>query len=242
MSLQENGFLKLILMVISIPFLHWVPFMSGCLSLPCVPSSDDCNVLQVNGKIMGLIAFGLAFSTLCCYLHCDQRRNAEMQQLWFQVRGYRVSGHGWLGTCVYGGGVRCVSLWVFFFCVTPLTPLSLLCSSLSLLCPLLSRPSLPSRLLADMFRRVVRQSKFRHVFGQAVKNDQCYDDIRVSRVTWDSSFCAVNPKFVAIIIEASGGGAFLVLPLQKVSPVHLPHTGASLRSGVRCQGVRNRGT
>ena len=72
-------------------------------------------------------------------------------------------------------------------------------------------------LSADMLRRVVRASKFRHVFGQAVKNDQCYDDIRVSRVTWDSSFCAVNPKFVAIIIEASGGGAFLVLPLQKVS-------------------------
>lgn len=70
---------------------------------------------------------------------------------------------------------------------------------------------------ADMMRRVVRQSKFRHVFGQAVRNDQCYDDIRVSRVTWDSSFCAVNPKFVAIIIDASGGGAFIVLPLQKVS-------------------------
>lgn len=66
-------------------------------------------------------------------------------------------------------------------------------------------------------KRVVRQSKFRHVFGQAVKNDQCYDDIRVSRVTWDSAFCAVNPKFVAIIVEASGGGAFLVLPLHKVS-------------------------
>lgn len=72
-------------------------------------------------------------------------------------------------------------------------------------------------LFAETMRRVVRQSKFRHVFGQAVKNDQCYDDIRVSRVTWDSSFCAVNPKFVAIIIEASGGGAFLVLPLHKVS-------------------------
>ncbi|XP_055055411.2 uncharacterized protein coro1cb isoform X3 [Misgurnus anguillicaudatus] len=67
----------------------------------------------------------------------------------------------------------------------------------------------------EMIRRVVRQSKFRHVFGQAVKNDQCYDDIRVSRVTWDSAFCAVNPKFVAIIVEASGGGAFLVLPQQK---------------------------
>ncbi|KAI6068389.1 Coronin-1B [Aix galericulata] len=66
------------------------------------------------------------------------------------------------------------------------------------------------------FRKVVRQSKFRHVFGQPVKTEQCYDDIRVSRVTWDSTFCAVNPSFVAIIVEASGGGAFLVLPLHKV--------------------------
>nr|XP_040051094.1 coronin-1C-A isoform X1 [Gasterosteus aculeatus aculeatus] len=83
-------------------------------------------------------------------------------------------------------------------------------------------------------KRVVRQSKFRHVFGQAVKNDQCYDDIRVSRVTWDSSFCAVNPKFVAIIIEASGGGAFLVLPLLKTGridksyPTVCGHTGPVL--------------
>ncbi|KAI3372865.1 hypothetical protein L3Q82_023309 [Scortum barcoo] len=83
-------------------------------------------------------------------------------------------------------------------------------------------------------KRVVRQSKFRHVFGQPVKNDQCYDDIRVSRVTWDSSFCAVNPKFVAIIIEASGGGAFLVLPLHKTGridksyPTVCGHTGPVL--------------
>lgn len=69
------------------------------------------------------------------------------------------------------------------------------------------------------FRKVVRQSKFRHVFGQPVKNDQCYEDIRVSRVTWDSTFCAVNPKFLAVIVEASGGGAFLVLPLNKVQPI-----------------------
>ncbi|KAL4636128.1 hypothetical protein GN956_G13259 [Arapaima gigas] len=86
----------------------------------------------------------------------------------------------------------------------------------------------------DMLRRVVRQSKFRHVFGQAAKNDQCYDDIRVSRVTWDSSFCAVNPKFVAIIVEASGGGAFLVLPLHKTGridksyPTVCGHTGPVL--------------
>uniref|UniRef100_H0UXM6 Coronin n=1 Tax=Cavia porcellus TaxID=10141 RepID=H0UXM6_CAVPO len=70
-----------------------------------------------------------------------------------------------------------------------------------------------------MSRRVVRQSKFRHVFGQAAKADQTYEDIRVSKVTWDSSFCAVNPKFLAIIVEAGGGGTFIVLPLAKTGRV-----------------------
>ncbi|KAM8970916.1 LOW QUALITY PROTEIN: coronin-1B [Sarcophilus harrisii] len=84
------------------------------------------------------------------------------------------------------------------------------------------------------FRKVVRQSKFRHVFGQPVKNDQCYEDIRVSRVTWDSTFCAVNPRFLAIIVEASGGGAFMVLPLSKTGridksyPTVCGHTGPVL--------------
>ncbi|XP_006980600.1 coronin-1B [Peromyscus maniculatus bairdii] len=84
------------------------------------------------------------------------------------------------------------------------------------------------------FRKVVRQSKFRHVFGQPVKNDQCYEDIRVSRVTWDSTFCAVNPKFLAVIVEASGGGAFMVLPLSKTGridkayPTVCGHTGPVL--------------
>ncbi len=70
-----------------------------------------------------------------------------------------------------------------------------------------------------MSRSIVRQSKFRHVFGQTVKAEQSYDDIRVSKVTWDSSFCAINPKFLAVIVESSGGGAFLVLPISKVSEV-----------------------
>uniref|UniRef100_A0AAV2MRA6 Protein phosphatase Slingshot homolog 1 n=1 Tax=Knipowitschia caucasica TaxID=637954 RepID=A0AAV2MRA6_KNICA len=69
----------------------------------------------------------------------------------------------------------------------------------------------------------VRVSKYRHVFGQTAKNDQCYDDIRVSRVTWDSHFCSVNPKFVAIIIEASGGGSFLVLPVHKTGRIDASH-------------------
>ncbi|XP_021508347.1 coronin-6 isoform X4 [Meriones unguiculatus] len=74
-----------------------------------------------------------------------------------------------------------------------------------------------------MSRRVVRQSKFRHVFGQAAKADQTYEDIRVSKVTWDSAFCAVNPKFLAIIVEAGGGGAFIVLPLAKTGRVDKNH-------------------
>lgn len=69
-----------------------------------------------------------------------------------------------------------------------------------------------------MSRSFVRNSKFRHVFGQAAKADQCYDDIRISQMTWDSNFCSVNPKFVAMIVDASGGGAFMVLPLSKVGP------------------------
>uniref|UniRef100_A0A8C0Y5B1 Coronin n=2 Tax=Cyprinus carpio TaxID=7962 RepID=A0A8C0Y5B1_CYPCA len=71
-----------------------------------------------------------------------------------------------------------------------------------------------------MSRKVVRTSKFRHVFGQPVKADQCYDDIRISQMTWDSNFCSVNPKFVAMIVDASGGGAFIVLPLSKFVAVN----------------------
>ncbi|KAL0993304.1 hypothetical protein UPYG_G00105880 [Umbra pygmaea] len=85
-----------------------------------------------------------------------------------------------------------------------------------------------------MSRKVVRASKFRHVFGQAVKADQCYDDIRISQMTWDSNFCSVNPKFVAMIVDASGGGAFLVLPLSKMGRIDMSqptvcgHTGPVL--------------
>lgn len=66
----------------------------------------------------------------------------------------------------------------------------------------------------------MRQSKFRHVFAQAWKAEHCLDDVRVTRVTWEGPLCAANPKFIAVIIEAGGGGAFLVLPLTKVNNIH----------------------
>ena len=69
---------------------------------------------------------------------------------------------------------------------------------------------------ADMSKGIVRTSRFRHVFGKALKKEQCYDNIRISKNSWDSNFCAVNPKFLAVVLEAAGGGAFLVVPLNKV--------------------------
>lgn len=84
---------------------------------------------------------------------------------------------------------------------------------------------------------MVRQSKFRHVFGQAAKADQAYEDIRVSKVTWDSAFCAVNPKFLAIIVEAGGGGAFIVLPLAKVRGSGKEVTGSGRALGPGGSGI-----
>ncbi|TPP60830.1 Coronin [Fasciola gigantica] len=65
----------------------------------------------------------------------------------------------------------------------------------------------------------MRRSKFKHVFGKPLKKEQCYEDIRITKSSWDGHFCAVNPKYVAIITEAAGGGAFLVLPVDRVGRV-----------------------
>lgn len=62
----------------------------------------------------------------------------------------------------------------------------------------------------------VRQSKFRHVYAKSAKREFCLEDVRVTKVSWDSLFCVVNTKFIAIITEGSGG-PFTVLPVTKVS-------------------------
>ncbi len=63
----------------------------------------------------------------------------------------------------------------------------------------------------------MRSSKFRHVFGNPAKKELCYECVKITKNAHDSNFCAVNPKFVAIVTECAGGGAFLVLPLERVS-------------------------
>ena len=62
----------------------------------------------------------------------------------------------------------------------------------------------------------VRASKFRHVYGSVAKKELCYEGLHFTQSTHDGSFCAVNPQFLAVVIESAGGGAFVVLPLDKV--------------------------
>jgi hypothetical protein len=62
--------------------------------------------------------------------------------------------------------------------------------------------------------RVVRSSKYRHVFGNVAKKENTYDGIKPSRSAWDSNKVAASDKFIASIWDASGGGAFAVIDVN----------------------------
>lgn len=73
------------------------------------------------------------------------------------------------------------------------------------------------------WRPQYRCSKFRHVFGKPASKECCYDGVPITRSVHDNHFCAVNPRFLAIITESAGGGSFLVLPIHhtgKLDPHH----------------------
>ncbi|XP_077483425.1 coronin-2B-like isoform X3 [Amblyomma americanum] len=69
--------------------------------------------------------------------------------------------------------------------------------------------------------RGVRSSKFRHVFGSPARKGQCYECVKITKDAHDSYFCAVNPKFIAIVTETAGGGSFLVLPIEHTGRVEV---------------------
>ena len=71
--------------------------------------------------------------------------------------------------------------------------------------------------------RGIRSSKFRHVYGKGSRKENCYENVLITQKAHDTAACAVNPKFVAIAVEVAGGGAFIVLPLDKVCNATLPH-------------------
>ncbi|XP_076322678.1 coronin-2B-like isoform X2 [Tachypleus tridentatus] len=68
---------------------------------------------------------------------------------------------------------------------------------------------------SQMSFRGVRSSKFRHVYGSPARKHNCYECIKITKNAHDSYFCAVNPKFVAVVTESAGGGSFSVIPIEK---------------------------
>ena len=83
------------------------------------------------------------------------------------------------------------------------------------------RLEIVSILHCSVMARIVRSSKFRHVFGTPAKSDLCYNNVKITKIPWESNMCAVNSKFVAVVLESQGGGAFVVIPVEKVRvPMH----------------------
>lgn len=60
--------------------------------------------------------------------------------------------------------------------------------------------------------RFVRASKYRHVFGQPAKKEHGLDNIKVSNSAWDTNLIAASGKYISVNWNASGGGAFAILP------------------------------
>nr|POF05831.1 coronin-like protein crn1 [Quercus suber] len=85
-----------------------------------------------------------------------------------------------------------------------------------------------------MSGRFVRASKYRHVFGRSSRREQCYDNLRISKNAWDTNLVKANAQYLAVNWEASGGGAFAVIPLEEKGklPEQIPlfrgHTAAVL--------------
>lgn len=67
-----------------------------------------------------------------------------------------------------------------------------------------------------MSGRFVRASKYRHVFGQAAKRELQYENVKVTNNAWDSNLIKTNGKYISVNWNASGGGAFAVIPLEEV--------------------------
>ncbi|RKU48085.1 Coronin-like protein crn1 [Coniochaeta pulveracea] len=85
-----------------------------------------------------------------------------------------------------------------------------------------------------MAGRFVRASKYRHVFGKPTRKEFSYDNLHISRNAWDTNLVKVNPEYIAVNWESSGGGAFAVIPLEErgKAPDQIPlfrgHTAAVL--------------
>jgi len=60
----------------------------------------------------------------------------------------------------------------------------------------------------------VRASKFRHVYVEPPKPEQCWTGLRLSTATGEQSYISGNNKFFAVGLQG-GGGPFAVIPIDK---------------------------
>ena len=83
-------------------------------------------------------------------------------------------------------------------------------------------------------RKIVRASKYRHVFGSGSKKEACYDGARVSLDSNDWHLVKANTRFMSIHWDSVGGGSFLIHPhsatgrLANNPPLYTGHTGPVL--------------
>lgn len=108
-------------------------------------------------------------------------------------------------------------------------------------------------------RQLLTDAVVGHVFGKPTKKEFCYDNLHISRNAWDTNLIKVlcclvarrpavphpspiadprlpqvNPEYLSVNWEASGGGAFAVIPLNERGklpdqiPLFRGHTAAVL--------------
>jgi len=63
--------------------------------------------------------------------------------------------------------------------------------------------------------RIVRSSKYRHVFADAPKKEVCFDELKPSKTAWDANYVYANPVYWALSWDSGGGGSFAVGDLKK---------------------------
>ena len=65
---------------------------------------------------------------------------------------------------------------------------------------------------------IVRESKFRHVFGKAWKKELCFTDVKLQSSTNQSNSIRVSDKYFSVPWQTAGGGSFIVVPLGLPGP------------------------
>lgn len=54
------------------------------------------------------------------------------------------------------------------------------------------------------------------MFGQGSKKELCYENLKITKNAWDSNIIQTNGKYLSVNWDASGGGAFAIIPLEEM--------------------------